>query len=186
MDKRQAKENTMSTDTQQAQSDKPLFLYISSAWLVILSIVSVGLYEAYWIYKNWRYVKERYGLKIRPFWRGIFGIFYCHSLLERIHEDRDAREVQVPAFAARALATGWVILTILANIMGRMGITASIIAAFIPSFLCLVPVQKYVNSVNEKGNSGQKVYGWSAGHIVCVVFGLIFWGSILISLTSTR
>ena len=175
----------MSTDTQQAQSE-PMFLYISTVRLVVLSIVSAGLYEAYWIYKNWRYLKERYGLKIRPFWRGIFGVFYCHSLLERIHEDRDAREVKVPGFAARGLATGWVILTILANIMGRLGITASIIAAFIPSFLCLVPVQKYVNSVTEKGSPGQKVYGWSAGHVVCVVFGLLVWGSILISLTATR
>lgn len=173
----------MTADNEKAQSDKPLFLYISSARLILLSIASMSLYEAYWIYKNWRYIKERDGLEIKPFWRGVFGIFYCHSLLRRIHEDNDARAVQEPTFSASGLATGWVILMIIANIVGRApSIAASIIAAFIPSFLCLVPVQNYINSVTEKRNPGQKVYGWSSGHIVCLVIGLIIWALLLIGL----
>lgn len=173
----------MTTGTQQTQSDKPLFLYISPARLILLSIASMGLYEIYWVYKNWRYIKERDGLKIKPFWRGVFGIFYCHSLLRRIHEDKDARAVQDPAFSASGLATGWVVLIIIANIVGRApSIAASIIAAFIPSFLCFVPVQNYINSVTEKRDPGQKVYGWSSGHIVCLVFGVIIWALLLIGL----
>ena len=173
----------MTTDNQQTQSDKPLFLYISPARLILLSIASMSLYEAYWIYKNWRYIKERDGLDIKPFWRGIFGIFYCHSLLRRIHEDNDARTVQEPTFSAGGLATGWVILLIFANIVSRApSIAAIIIAAFIPSFLCLVPVQNYINSVTEKRNPNQKLYGWSSGHIVCLVFGLIIWALLLIGL----
>ena len=27
--------------------------------------------DGYWIYKNWRYVKERDGLQIVPVWRGM-------------------------------------------------------------------------------------------------------------------
>lgn len=170
----------MTTDNQQMQSDKPLFLYIPPARLILLSIASMSLYEAYWIYKNWRYIKERDNLKIKPFWRGIFGIFYCHSLLRSIHEDKDARAVQEPIFSASGLATGWVILMIIASIVGRApSIAASIIAAFIPSFLCLVPVQNYINSVTEKRNPGQKVYGWSSGHIVCLVIGIIIWTLLL-------
>jgi hypothetical protein len=184
-DNKQAKETNMTTVTQETQSDKPLFLHISLARLIILSIFTWSLYEAYWIYKNWRYIKDRYNLQIRPFWRGIFGIFFCHSLLERIHEDKEARDVQVPTFSARGLATGWVILIIFANLIGRIGLTASIIAAFIPSFLCLVPVQRYINSVTEKRNPSQQFYGWSAGHIVCIVWGIIIWALVLIGLGST-
>jgi hypothetical protein len=173
----------MTTDTQQTQSDRPLLLYISPARLILLSIVSMSIYEAYWIYKNWRYIKERDGLDIKPFWRGIFGIFYCHSLLRRIHEDEEARYIQVPAFSPGGLATGWVILVIIANIVSRApGIAASIISAFIPSFLCLVPVQNYINAVTEKRNPTQKFYGWSSGHIVCLVIGIIIWALLLIGL----
>ncbi len=175
----------MTTDNQQPRPSDPLFLYIPSARLILLSIVSMSLYEAYWIYKNWRYVKERDGLKISPFWRGVFGIFYCHSLLRRIHEDEEARSVQVPAFSAGGLATGWVILMIVAQIVGRApSIRASIISAFIPSFLFLVPVQNYINAVNEKRSPGQKFYGWSSGHIVCLIIGIIIWVLLLIGLGS--
>ncbi|MFQ5804153.1 MAG: hypothetical protein ACE5JQ_14785 [Candidatus Methylomirabilales bacterium] len=170
-------------DLDASQPSTPLFLYISPARLIFLSIASMRLYEAYWIYKNWRYIKERDGLSISPFWRGVFGIFFCHSLLRRIHGDEQARAIQQPAFSASGLATGWVILLIITNIVSRApSIEASIVAAFIPSFLCLVPVQNYINTVTEKRNPAQKFYGWSSGHIVCLLFGIVIWGLFLVDL----
>lgn len=166
-----------------ANKDAPLFLYIPTSRLIVLSIVTMSLYEAYWVYKNWRYIKERDGLNIRPFWRGWFGIFYCHSLLRRIHEDSEAKTYAQPTFSPGSLATGWVVLLIVSNIVGRApSILASIIAAFIPSFLCLAPVQNYINAVTEKRNPSQRYYGWSSGHIVCLVFGIIIWALLLIGL----
>jgi hypothetical protein len=71
---------------QSTESSTPLFLNISILRLVLLSIASCGLYEAYWIYKNWRYIKERDGLEIRPFWRVFFAYFsaivYCIVFME--------------------------------------------------------------------------------------------------------
>ena len=173
----------MATDRQHETTPAPLFLYIPVARLILLSIASFSLYEMYWIYKNWRYVKERDSLDIRPFWRGWFGIFYCHSLLRRIHEDKEARSVQLPSFSPGGLATGWVVLLLIGNAVGRApGTAASIISAFIPSFLCLVPVQKYVNSVSELRIPSQPYYRWSSGHVVCLVFGIIIWVVLLIGL----
>lgn len=59
---------------------------------------------------------------------------------------------------------------------------ASIIAAIIPSFLCLVPVQKYINAVEEKRDSGRQFHPWSKGHIVCIVYGIIIWLLVLVGL----
>lgn len=172
-------------ENQLTQSQRPLFLRIPVSRLILLSIASINLYQAYWIYKNWRYIKERDRLNIHPFWRGIFAIFFCHSLLRRIHEDTEARSIQLPTFSPSGLATGWVILLIVANIVDHApGIAASIISAFIPSFLCLVPVQNYINSIEEKRSPGQGFYNWSSGHIVCLVIGIIFWASFLIGLAS--
>ena len=168
----------------QHSTSTPLFLYIPPARLILLSFVSFSLYEAYWIYKNWQYIKERDGLNIKPFWRGIFGIFFCHELLQRIYGDKEAGSIQKPTFPASELATGWVVLMIIANIVSNQSTSmeVSIVAAFIPSFLCLVPVQNYINAVTEKQNPTQMFYGWSAGHIVCLVWGIIIWGLILIAL----
>ena len=169
--------------TQHPSNTAPLFLHISIARLIAMSIASFGLYEAYWIYKNWRYIKERDHLNIRPFWRGWYGIFYCHQLLRRIHEDVDARAVELPTFTPGRLATGWVILIVTSYVISRQpGIVASMLSAFIPSFLCLVPVQNYVNRVNRKRVPSQQYAGWSAGHVVCLVFGIVVWVLLLVGL----
>ena len=159
------------------------FLHIPVSRLIVMSILSCGLYEIYWIYKNWRYLKERDGPNIRPFWRGWFGIFYCHSLLRTIHQDQELTRLQQPHFSPGGLATGWVVLLIIANIVGRVPETlTSIISFLIPSFLCFVPVQNYINSVNLKKNPNAPHSKWSAGHSVCLVFGMIIWALTLLSM----
>jgi hypothetical protein len=42
------------------------------------------------------YVKERYGLDVYPFWRGIFGMFFCHSLFMTVYSDEKARSIECP------------------------------------------------------------------------------------------
>jgi hypothetical protein len=171
------------TENQPDESPRALFLYIPVSRLIMLSIASFSVYEAYWIYKNWRYIKERDGLHISPFWRGFFGLFFCHGLLRRIHEDKEARSVLLPTFSPGGLATGWVVLLLGANALGRApSITASTISAFIPSFLCLVPVQIYINAVAEKRRPGERFYHWSSGHTACLIFGIIVWALLLTGL----
>jgi hypothetical protein len=164
-----------------APSAQPLFLYIPTTRLIVLSIVSMSLYEAYWIYKNWQYIKVRDNLPIRPIARGVFGVFYCHRLLTRMYRDAESRAVQVPAFSPSNLATGWVVLMILSNLVSRApGVVPTILAAFIPSFLCLVPVQRYVNAVTRKRTPDAAYHGWSAGHIFCLVIGILLWAFLLL------
>ena len=91
--------------------------------------------------------------------------------------------MQMSSFSPGGLATGWVVLLIFANVLSRApSIAATIIAAFVPSFLCLVPVQNYVNAASERRNPGQSYYRWSSGHVVCLVFGIIIWALLLIGL----
>jgi len=152
------------------------FLHIPVSRLIVMSILSCGLYEVYWIYKNWRYLKDRDGLNIMPFWRGWFGIFHCHSLLRTIHQDRELTQVEQPDFSPSALATGWVLLWIAANLIGQApSALASIISFLVPSFLCLMPVQNYINRVNLKKNPNAPHAKWSTGHTVCLIFGVIIW-----------
>ena len=160
----------------------PAFLYIPISRLIVMSILSCGTYEAYWIYKNWRYVKDREGWKIRPFWRGIFGIFFCHALLKQIHGDRELASHE-PGFPPGALATLWVVLMIVANLISRApSMSASIIACLMPSYLCFVPVQNYINRVNSEVAPGAPYTTWTAGHVVCLVVGLLVWTLMLTSL----
>jgi len=159
-----------------------MFLYIPVSRLVVMSIVSMGLYEMYWIYRNWRYLKERDGLKIQPFWRGWFGVFYCHSILKAILTDRQTNAIEKASFSAGGLATGWIILVILGAAMGRSdeaAVTFLGTLISLPSFLFFLPVQNYINRVNERISPRPPYKSWSAGHIVCLVWGIIIWLLIL-------
>ncbi len=167
-----------------ARTPEPQFLRIPIARLVVLSILSCGIYEAYWIYEHWAYFKRRDRLKISPFWRGAFCVFFCHSLLKRIHTDAELRSVQVPSFSPGRLATGWIVVMIVANLIGRApGATTTLISLLVPSCLFFVPVQLYINSASHQRDPAQPYHSWSFGHFVCLVLGLAIWGFPIASLS---
>lgn len=157
----------------------PLFLYIPPARLVLMSVASFGLYQPYWFYKNWQHIKERNGLDISPFWRACFGIFFCHSLLRRIYQDKKAHAFLLPPpFSSNWLASGWVILLLVLTPVGLRQINESgilvILGCFLFPPLCLVPAQIYINAVTKKMNSRQQFHGWPWGYIDALIFSVFF------------
>lgn len=172
-----------------SEYDGPLYLFISKKRLILMSILSLGLYETYWIYKNWSFVKKRMKSDIQPFWRGIFGIFYCHGLLKTIHDDPELNKIESPQFSPSTLATWWVITNILGNLVNRAtnkidNIGLQLFGLFITvltSLTCMffLPVQEYINEVHERLGYTEKYDFWSSGHIVCLVLGVIAWMIIL-------
>lgn len=164
---------------------KTMFFCIPVQRLVVMSILTAGIYEIYWIYKNFKYLKQRSYADIWPFWRGIFGILFLHSLLRAIHDDFQTNEIRTAEFRPMALATGWVMLMVIGNVVGFASSTMSpLISALIqlPAVLLLVPVQQYVNSVNFTANESVRHYHtWSAGHVVCLVLGILVWYGAIVS-----
>lgn len=150
---------------------RPMFFHIPIGRLIFMSIISLNLYSAYWIYKNWKYVNERDGLKLEPFWRGIFGIFFVYGILKMIRKDTHANALEPATFSAGGLAAGWIILAILGRFFP--------IGNALLSWLFVVPAQNYINRINAKLNPQPNYAPWSAGHIVCLVLGIIFWPVIL-------
>jgi hypothetical protein len=63
---------------------EPAYHHVSLVKFIIYSICSFGLYLIYWFYKNWRYVRDRDGSDIRPFWRAIFSPIWCFHLARDI------------------------------------------------------------------------------------------------------
>jgi hypothetical protein len=161
----------------------PMYLYIPVGRLVFMSLLSLGAYEAYWIYKNWRYLKERDGLKINPVLRGIFGIFFCHSLLKTIRNDERANAVRKAGFSAYGLATGWVVVVLIGSLLGRIpapGFSLLGMLVSLPSFIFFLPVQLYINDLNGAFVPQPVYYKWSVGHTACLVFGIVFWPLVIL------
>lgn len=108
--------------------------------LVLLSTCTLGLYQVYWFWRNWRRVAERTGRPIMPFWRAVFSPLWSYSLFDEVREQARAAEVSVgwlPALMAVAfflLSAAW-----------RFGGAGTVLSML--SFLPLVPVQATINEM---------------------------------------
>lgn len=59
--------------------------HISPWKFVALSVLTFGIYELYWCYKCWKYIRAEENLRISPFWRAFFTPLWVYSLSKRIY-----------------------------------------------------------------------------------------------------
>jgi hypothetical protein len=124
---------------------RPLFFPVSVAKLIVLSIVTVGIYEIYWFYKNWVLVRQNERrMDIKPFWRALFAIFFCYALLVRVRAQQNSPEGQLSSVPAGALTAGWIITTLLFNLPRPYSFIGLLAVLFI------VPVQRAANRINTR------------------------------------
>lgn len=137
------------------------FFYIPTSRLILLSLISFGLFNNYWVYKNWKYIKNRDGLDIMPFWRGIWCLFHFHSLLKYIKEDAKTSRTRQATYSPGWLTAGFVICIITGNKM---------IFPALLGFLFFLPAHHHIAALNESNNAKAAYVKWSFGQILCVAF----------------
>jgi hypothetical protein len=125
------------------QSGTPLFFAVSLTKFVVLSICTLGLYELYWFYRNWRLIKVREGVSMVPALRAFFAVFFCYALFARVRDRAAQREIG-PTLAAGPLAAGWIITTVAARLPDPYWLIAFV------AFVFLIPVQARVNRLNAE------------------------------------
>ena len=178
----------MSLEEDSSASKDSQFLYIPVNRLVIMSILTGGIYQTYWMYKNWKYIKERDKLDIKPFWLGFFGIFFIHKLLKSIQDSLTNTTHFTDYYSAETLATSWVVLNVLGWILSRSNdVFINIIGGLsMFRFLFLQPVQDYINILNESIEPKPKYHKWSIGHFVCLFLGLLIWALVIYGITLSQ
>ena len=153
----------------------PVFFAVGTAKLLTMTAATLGLYQVFWFYQQWRLVRARDGSAILPVPRAIFGLFFCHKLFARIAADGRAQGLSDPP--ASWLATAWVVGCIVWRLPGP--------AAFLGmlSWLTLLPMQDYANRLNAKvapGHDRNTRLSWINWIVVLVAAG--FYGLVLIGL----
>ena len=122
--------------------------------LVLLSILTVGLYPIYWFYRHWSVQKRARRLPIWPAARGLFSIFFVHRLFLTI--DRAARASGTsPRWNPDSQATTYVGLVIASRLIGRIGsdqftVLFVEIALVLASLLPLATAQQLANLANGR------------------------------------
>lgn len=152
----------------------------------LLSILTFGLYFVYWFYRNWRLIKERDSDDSWPPMRGLFYIFFTHSLFTDINEaiKTAGKDFQ---WSRGSVATATVVVTILTIIISRMSgegigspatdLISSALIIVLP--IIVYPAQKAINfccdDVDGSANSSLGLGNW-----IWIVVGSLFWLMVLL------
>lgn len=64
--------------------------------LLVMDLVTFGLYTIYWNYREWAAVKAREGTPMMPFWRGVFSPIWFYFLLKRMAGEAGRLEPPLP------------------------------------------------------------------------------------------
>jgi tetratricopeptide (TPR) repeat protein len=154
------------------------FFPTSKTKLVVMSLCTFGIYGFYWFYRNWQFLKDKHKLNIRPFWRAVFSIFFCHSLFKHIKEYAKQYDVQT------GISPGWltffyILLSISIELPGFAWQMSLL------NFLPLLPVQGVINNLNARLSPNSEINKRFSGlNIFGIVIGVILWAIFFLSTPS--
>ena len=147
----------------------PVYFPVSVTKLVVMSIFTWGFYQLYWFYKNWQFHMYKHKLKIEPFWRGVFAVFFCYSLFKHIKKYAKTNGVQTDIIP-ELLAFFFIIMSISIAVPG---FTWNLILL---SFIPLLPVQNLINNINKTLSPNSEINRkYSIWNILIIVVGIFLW-----------
>lgn len=124
--------------------------------LVILSLLTFGLYELLWLYRMWRYVQRAEGSAIWPWARALFAPIWYYPLLKRLN-------VRGPI----GLTVAFWFLGALYRLPGPYWLLAFL------SFLPLLPALRAANELNRGSEALTPSFAWRKRSVAILVLGLV-------------
>lgn len=164
------------------------YYVVSNRKFWVLYVATFGVYHLYWFYKNWQQFKSFTGMSAWPVARGIFSIFFAHSLFGLIRDSADEQE-GAPHLKAGLLATVYVILSLISSGTERLASRdlgspytdfISILAMPLVGWV-LYQVQKAANAAC-KDPLGETNNVFTAANVIWIVIGVLFWAMVLFGL----
>ena len=151
------------------------FFTASPLKFAVMSITTFSLYCLYWLYRNFKVMRDTENPKIMPFWRAFFSVIWSYSAFNAILARGG------PAFSAgrsaAALAVAYAALSICSRLPDPW---------WLVSLLAIVPVMiangwaREVNEGIEPGYAENSRFG--AGDWIAIVIGSLFVALVLTGL----
>jgi hypothetical protein len=111
----QQEQPVLDAETVAQPMSRTMYFPVSPLKLVVMATCTFGLYEVYWFYRHWGFVRVREKSDIRPFARAFFAPLFCYSLFKRIETTGVSCNIS-RSIAPGPLAAGWFVFTILARL----------------------------------------------------------------------
>ena len=146
------------------QTNPAKYHHVATWKFLLLATVTLGVYELYWFYKNWRYIRERDQSRILPFWRAFFSPIWFYSIAQDIDEEKTDQNT---AYTTLLLALFYFLLSLSWRLPDPYWLVA-----FLTPFVIL-PLVRSVHEINRRaGVKGAAYSRFSILHIAATVIGL--------------
>jgi hypothetical protein len=144
---------------------QPVFFPVGTIKLAIMSLATLGLYQLYWSYRNWKSVQRLTGDKLSAPLRALFYPLTSYFLFKRMRNEARGLHQDL-AISAGPLAIAVLVLTLLWRLPDPYWLVS--LLAFVP----FLPVQSQVNQLNQKlasaADANSRLRGWN---IVAIFVG---------------
>ena len=181
--------------------------YISTTRIILLSIVSMGLYWIYWMYRTWKQFRDHTlemaaetGDTHHPVWHGltqfvpVYGWFRYHAHIRQYKELMVERGV--PDTLNLGLLTTVVVINSIVGLLGGTmrspdlysggvlvaGVVLSIVVLIVTIVvLCVMQsnLNRYWIAVDDRLAQSAR---FGKGEIVCIVLGVLFWVGVVVDI----
>jgi hypothetical protein len=157
----------------------PIFYNIPARKLLMLQIITLGLFQGYWFYKQWNYLRSSSKGRMGSYFMAkMYVILFTYEIFWKIETNKELLKVKRAPWSARTLASIWYLGPIafftfpIWVVFPQVG---AFLALVIWTTLVLVPVQRYINECNEALN--RPLSRPSFGYYAVIVIAM---GSILV------
>jgi len=157
-------------EIQSSTLDKTQYFHVGTLKFCLMSLCTLGIYNIYWSYKNWSFVKQRDGSDILPFWRGIFAPLWYFSLLTDISEHSNSK-INFSGVVKGVLVTVYFLLNALWRLPDPYWLFGCL--AFIPILPAVIAIDNLNGSQLIQGQSRSHSIGNFATYLIggaCLTF----------------
>lgn len=169
-------------DPQTEAANRPTpFYVVSTTKVLVLSIVTFGLYTLYWFWRHWKLHKIDRTLDIWPVPRAVFSVFFAHALNREI-DHRITRNGERHRWSPGAWATLYVVAVIASRIANRLpetvvSVEVAVLSSMAAVFAITASLFHAQRAANIACGDPQALSNnrFTAANWVWIVLGGLFW-----------
>lgn len=152
----------------------PIFYNIPARKLLILQIITLGLFQSYWFYKQWNYLRSRSrGTMNSYFLARMYFLLFAYDIFWKIETNKDLLKVKRAPWTSRSMAILWYLGPVGFFVL-PIGLVfpagAAFMALVISTTLVLIPIQRYINECNValKRPESKPSFGYYAVIVIAI------------------
>lgn len=138
---------------------------VSGRKFLLMSLCTLTMYDAYWIYRNWQRIRRRSGTRVSPLWRTVLAPFTTFALFGQVASDARALGIE-PDWNAGALGAAFLVLSFVWLLPSPW-----VLAGF-AGFAPFLPVAATTRAINARsGATEPENDGFTPGNYAAIVVG---------------